>query len=349
MDCPIDMKQFEEQGRQLMQPKNSLITDRIPKIKEIYDSLYAKYPELGNLNVGDIDNRRIGRYIVIKNGGNPIYKYLMSVIPDMKDSDIPLYHFKSYDIAKVILETNSIQVSNMMSNYKNDFAEYTEFFRRIGMVRPFTTGDKPAIAKGCFYDSDGKYLVDYWKEDIFIMCLTENGNEPKFWNEYGGNERAEKVRLRIKFDFSNLPNTEGVELKVNFRKVCYDTGYKFDPILELNNTLRLKEKLELEPKGFTRFSAFYKRQKYECEQETRLSFDFTDYSSSIRPYVEALQEIYPVRQDKERKYIELNANSPYIKWKILEITCSSSVTDSHFQELVRLGRMHNPDIVVNRR
>lgn len=349
MDDTIDMKQIEANGNRLKKMEETLITNRIPYIKKIYDSLYAKYPELGNLNVGDIDNHRIGRYIVIKNGGNPIYKYLMSVIPDMKGSDIPLYHFKSYDIAKVILETNSIQVSNMMSNYENDFAEYTEFFRRIGMVRPFTTGDKSSIAKGCFYDSEGKYLVDYWKEDILILCLTENGDEPKFWNEYGGDENAEKVRLKMKFDFSNFPDNEGVELKVNFRKVCYDTGYKFDPILELNNTLRLKEKLEFEPKGFTRFSAFYKRQKYECEQETRLSFDFTDYSSSVRPYVEALRRVYPMRQDKERKYIDLKADSPYIKWKILEITCSSSVTDSHFQELVRLGRMHNPDIVVNRR
>jgi hypothetical protein len=350
MESPIDMKDFEEKGQRLKDAEVCLITKQIPKIKEIYDALHVKYPEsLGELKVTDIKNYRNGRYILIENGGNPVYDYLMRIIPDMRGVAQPLYHFKSYDIAKKILETNSIQVSDMMSNFDNDFAEYTEFFRRIGMVRPFTTGETPSIARGCYYDTEGKYLVDHWKQSIFILCLTENGDEPKFWKEYGGDENAEKVRLKMEFDLSNLPKTEGHELKVNFRKVCYDSGYKFDPILELNNTLRLNVQLELEPKGFTRFSTFYKRKKYECEKETRLSLDFTDYSASLKSYVDDLLKQYPVKMDKKRRYIDLSADSRYIKWKISEITCSPSVTESHFNEIERLGKMHNPKMIIDRK
>jgi len=302
------------------------------EIKRIYDVIKDKYGLKYGLDIQQINKHCVGRTLTLPQTINPVYKTLEERIPSRKNSGSRFYHYKSTEIAKQILQFQTIQASTASSNLENDFTEFAEFFRRTGAVYPFTS-DNP-IEKNSTFDAKGNRNIDNWKENIFLLCFTDDFKDDRFWIEYSG--PWNQVCLEFEFTFPSDPEDH----KFNFRNVSYDKGYDYDFALELNERLRKSLQIEFSPNGWTAFATHYKRAKYAWERETRLSFYYDNFTS--------LEAIYPAQTSGARRFISIDANSRLIKWKITNIICGPLVSQSDMNDLVHLGKVHNPSISVTR-
>jgi hypothetical protein len=313
----------------------NLSTGEKKEIANIFNSVFTKYSLPLNLDENAIKDMCISRILNIDEEDNPLFQHLRNLIVTRKGSTDPFYHFKSFERAKSILIDGNIPASNLSSNSENDFSEYSEFFRRIGAFNPFST-DNP-IEKGFNFDKEGKSKIDEWRDDIFILCFTNDFRNPQFWKEYVNN--YDGVCLKFQFHFKDHLDS----WKYDFRNVFYDTGYDLDFINEISHLLRIKNKLVVSPTGYTKFSLHYKRLKYKWENETRLSFNYTNNKDLATVFTVNNDPKYPVR-----KFILLPQSNQFFDWKINEIICGYHITDGQMDELRKSGQKHNSEIIVRR-
>lgn len=317
----------------------TLTSLQIQSAVKIVNDAFSKYRINQSLSTNDVNANCMARFLTISdNDKNPLLCYLRSLTPSRKNSSQPFYHFKSVKRAKQILQTSIIQTSSLNSSKDKDFAEFQEFFMRIGAINPFTTANP--IEPNYHYDQNGRRKVDLWKEEIFMLCFTNTMFETRYWKEYGG--YWDQVCLEFEWSF-DMEHTE--QWKLNFRNVYYDSGYSFDFINHMNYHLRNSLQIEYLPTGYTRLALHYKRKLYCWENETRLTLNYTNPTSLDNT---SLQSIFPIQWDGKRSYVEIPSNNALASWKINKIICGPLVSSSDYQNLETIGKQHNPSIKISR-
>ncbi|MEI7422133.1 MAG: hypothetical protein WCK18_08560, partial [Prolixibacteraceae bacterium] len=123
----------------------------------------------------------------------------------------------------------------------------------------------------------------------------------------------------------------------DFRDVSYDNGYRFDFINHINYHFIKEFDRQLLIEGITKFSKFYKRGKYEWENESRLAFH---YNFDFAGYGHELQKKFPIQTDPstQRKYIDLplqgnSTPNPFFTLSIDEVICGKNVLPVDFSSI----------------
>ncbi len=247
------------------------------------------------------------------------------------------FHFKSFERGKLILRNKSIQISNLLSNEENDFAEYSEFFKRIGLFYQLLPKDYCKFGTQGKFSLSSKSIIDEARGNIMILCFTKDGHNELFWKNYADDDKGICLVLR----FTQLASYR-IHL-YTFRDVCYDDGYQFDFINDINYHLAKSFGRQLFLEGCSKFSKFYKRGKYSWENESRLVLD---YDFSLLGYGHELNKLSPIQEDvaKGRKYIEMPLiakegdnilfdENPFFTLIIDEVVCGRKVTLDQYEEL----------------
>jgi hypothetical protein len=241
------------------------------------------------------------------------------------------YHFKNIDIAKQIISERVIQTSNLLSNHKNDFAEYTELFQRLGLINLLIPADYCLDAANV--SKRANRPIDDDRNDILILCFSKEGHKEKFWKEYA----KEDTGVCLVFRF--LSFVKDLEHTYEFRDVIYDHGYRFDFLNKVNHLFSFYFNRILPVEGITKFAKHYKRGSYEWENETRLVFDY----GKLAGYKEFIQQNFPLKNDGERRYAEI----PLIKNVLFELTIDEiivgkNVSEVQYEEISNLLKMNFP-------
>ena len=212
-----------------------------------------------------------------RNDNNSIRNFLIGKIPDRKGTIGPFFHFKSPSFAEAIIRSQKIQVSSMEANSANDFAEYSEYFVRLGQ------GSSPKI--------------DEYRRVTYILCLTKDMHNPQMWKEYGAcNDIGVCLELTI------TPSQASHLSDWQFRDVHYDSGYDFDFIREMCFVVKQEHSLRFTPPAHL-FAQFYKRDRYRWENESRLAIQFEDLLNIGR----TLKTMFPQCRDPKhnRDYLDI--------------------------------------------
>ncbi len=93
---------------------------------------------------GDIDLANfwdIKNIIQFTENKNPVNRIFIKLSKDRYSDYGQFHHFKGVRIALQIIANKSIQISSLFSNDQNDFAEYTEFYKRLGLYHPLLPND----------------------------------------------------------------------------------------------------------------------------------------------------------------------------------------------------------------
>ncbi len=250
------------------------------------------------------------------------------------DTTSNFYHFKSVKFTLDILNNRSIQVSNLLSNDDNDYAEYEEYFRRYGpLYQLIPSSYDPNKRNSALLPRDRP--IDDERDDIMILCFTENHlgkSDPEcFWKgDYGGDDT--KVCIIFKY----LSFNSDCRHLFDFRDVAYDTGYQFDFINDINYHLGKKVGVQLYSPGLTKFGKFYKRGKFSTEDETRLAFHPRALKANC-----SLQftKVFKVCSVGNRTYFELplhgNMTTPndWFDLTIQEVLVGTKVSKADFESI----------------
>ena len=291
--------------------------------------------------IDKFDGLRKYNLIELKNNfKNPFNKIFNSVSKNQLKSKDKFFHFKSYEFATEIINKKSIQVSNILSNGENDFSEYSEFYKRLGLFTKLVPKNYCINRKESQYEKLGISKIEEERKNIFILCFTKKINNKRFWDEYASNDHGVCIAFKIKEFNKNM------ESFFDFRDVCYDNGYRFDFINQINYFFIKSFNRNIFIAGITKFSKFYKRNKYKWENETRLSFDFNG------PYKNTLLKEFKIQEDieSERKYINfsLDTNS-FLTLTIDEVICGRNLSDFKFNKLKDILQINFPVATIRKR
>lgn len=262
---------------------------------------------------------------------NPISKAFIQTALNRINDKGQFFHFKPHAIAKLIIDNKSIQISNLLSNEQNDFAEYSEFYKRLGLFHQLIPKDYCEQLTTQTYNPASKSPMDEERENILILCFSKEGHQENFWTGYAKNDTGICLSFRfLDYEPSQLSGFD-------FRDICYDNGYRFDFISHINYHFRKEFDRQLFIEGITKFSKFYKRGKYEWENEARLCFHYNFAPLGIGPF---LNNIFPIQQDPttQRKYINLplqgnTTANPFFTLTIDEVICGKNVSPADFTDL----------------
>lgn len=204
-----------------------------------------------------------GAITLMPGSKNPI-SYIFHTLAHNRQSDFgQFHHFKSSRFALSIINTKSIQVSNLLSNDANDFAEFSEFYKRAGLINLFIPDNY--CENGRIMDPSSSSQIDRDRENVFILCFTQDNHNEKFWKNYANSDEGVAIGFRFKsFSADHW-------FKYDFRDVTYDNGYMFEFINKMNYQLRKKFHSLFFAEGITKFSKFYKRGAYNWENENPVS------------------------------------------------------------------------------
>jgi hypothetical protein len=260
---------------------------------------------------------------------NPITKAFNDTALNRINDKGQFFHFKSFSLARQIIADKSIQISNLLSNEKNDFAEYSEFHKRLGLFHQLIPNDYCEQLKNQKYNPASISPMDIQRENILILCFSKEGHKERFWTGYANNDTGVCLSFRfLNYDIQQI-------LNYDFRDICYDNGYRFDFINHINYHFRKEFNRQIFIEGITKFSKFYKRGKYEWENETRLCFNY-DFSTPIS-LGHFLNPIFPIQQEQTtgRKYINLplkgnSTANPFFTLTIDEVICGKNISDTDY-------------------
>ncbi|WPV01648.1 hypothetical protein SNE26_07660 [Mucilaginibacter sp. cycad4] len=269
--------------------------------------------------------------LVFEEGKNPITQIFDKLSKNRVGDYGRFHHFKSAHIALDIIKNQSIQVSSLFSNDSNDFAEYTEFYKRIGLFHPLVPEDFQKKAFNNNINPKDTRPSDVERNHIFVLCFTQDNHNEKFWKNYANEDHG----VAIGFRFSNF-NNEGLRL-FDFRDVFYDRGYSFDFYNAIEYQLRKYNKMFFSD-GVDRFSKFYKRARYNWENETRLCFHYD--APNMVGLNGFLDRTFPIQTDSKsgRKFIDLpltgnSVENPFFELEIVEVVCGKFVGQGMVDQL----------------
>ena len=265
---------------------------------------------------------------------NPINKLFKQLTKNRYKDYGQFHHFKKFEFALNIIKNRSVQVSSLFSNDANDFAEYTELFKRLGMFHPLLSKDFQKKAWENNIDPNDETPSDSDRRHIFVMCFTQDNHNEKFWKNYANNDHGVAIGFRIS-DYQ-----EEARKLYDFRDVFYDTGYSFDFFNAINYKIRKEFNKIIFAEGLIMFSKFYKRAKYNWENETRLCFHYDDPKIPGIPTSKFLETHFPIQEAAgiDRTFIELplegtEKENPLFKISITEVACGKFVSADEFMEL----------------
>ncbi len=272
---------------------------------------------------------------------NPVSKAFNQMAKNRITDKGQFFHFKSLTIAQLIIANKSIQISNLLSNEQNDFAEYSEFFKRLGLFNQLMPKDYCQQLQTQNFNPASLSPMDEQRENILILCFSKEGHKEEFWTSYANNDTG----VCLSFRFKDYIDTE--ILNYDFRDICYDNGYRFDFINHINYHFRKEFDRLLFVEGISKFSKFYKRGKYEWENETRLSFNYDFSTFGLGNH---LNTIFPIQQDStaNRKYINLPLEgnttiNPFFTLTIDEVICGKNLSQTDFSALETALNANFPD------
>jgi hypothetical protein len=265
---------------------------------------------------------------------NPITSIFNQSSPNRIVDKGQFFHFKSTKISKLILKNKAVQVSDLLSNDANDFAEYSEFFKRLGLFNNLMPEDALQQKQQGVYNPASPSKMDKERKSLLILCFTKNSHEERFWKQYVDDDHGVCFGLRVRdYNPDNLP-------LYSFRDVCYDEGYKFDFLNHINYHYAREFGTHLLPGGLAKFAKFYKRGKYAWEDETRLTFH---YDFDTFGYGRALNNIFPLQTDQStgRNYINLplqgsSIENPLFTLTLDEVICGKNISEDDYQEIKSL-------------
>lgn len=232
---------------------------------------------------------------------NPITQFLLQTIPT---ADLTVTYFRCMKTEHAIqsLYNKSFRMSNIIANNSNDYAEFSEFFKRMGLfgsLIPEQFCNMRCKSNGIYCHNslpNRKPKIDSMKDNSFILCFSKDITD-KMWDNYCDGHRGVIFEVEIS---KNCLSTEigGI---VDFRDVFYDSGYDLEFINEIQNELKIRFGRELFIEGITRFSYFYKRVRYKEEHETRIVLQNpTGYAINNSPYGQYIE--YPIGSQSEFPY-----------------------------------------------
>jgi hypothetical protein len=168
-----------------------------------------------------------------------------------KANEPSYFHYKKFESAYDFIDKKYIRLS-ALSNFVAPFGdekEYEHFFEVVNM-------------------GFSKSFIDEQKNELCIFCLTNDYTNECFWKKYTEDYNGLCIEMDFKFE-----GKEELIDKFEFRKVSYDDGSDFRFYAELKDRIYAKYKKLPLPNGIAKFAAFYKREQYKWENETRLLID----------------------------------------------------------------------------
>ncbi len=257
------------------------MSDKAKIIRIINDTLKAH--SLEKFGVDSNADINVHQLIWIQEDKNPIARVLKDRSPQVCDGDI-LYRFMKSDYAIGALQEKAFRMYNLESQSLNDYAEFTEFYKRVGLLGYLMPEEY--CRKMCSTKKNMTEIRRHNENPIYcdigrpnkspqsdrvrnlghILCFTRN-LEDRFWLEYADSDDGVCFEIQVLTNSSFGPSQNE---RIGFNRVSYDSGYDFDFISEINFRLRQYCMKEVMINGLFRFSFFYKRDRYSWEKETRL-------------------------------------------------------------------------------
>ena len=184
---------------------------------------------------------------------NPITKAFNQTAQNRITDKGQFFHFKSFDIANLIISNQSVQVSNLLSNQANDFAEYSEFYKRLGLFHQIIPKDYCSQIQTQTFNPASRSPMDEDRENILILCFSKEGHKERFWKDYASDDTG----VCLVFRLLNFSPTYAEQY--DFRDICYDYGFRFDFINHINYHFIKEFGKQIFVNGGSKFSKFYKR------------------------------------------------------------------------------------------
>lgn len=262
-----------------------------------------------------------------------------------------LNHYKCPQIAKAILESGCFHASHLPAHSANDSEEYYHYLRQVG--HPLVTG-RPIHPKTLRHYPHGMSTVEQMRDEVYILCFTEDEFNPFFWREYACKSSGVRFRLRYTPTGANQTDETAPFPLFHLRKMFYD----FESNDRMSFIDRMNDEVIINTMGdelllnqVYLFSTFYKRYGYTIENETRLSFDLS--------YLRA-RNSYPydidICEDGSRNYIEIPIENQVVPVfnqlpfdiELVEVICGQNMSGADFDELHQIVNTKYIDVAVVR-
>lgn len=294
-----------------MDTADTFTDDQRQRMAEIVNSILrgSEFASVvGTLRPDDFSEVDYGEFVwqksTVSDGRDTLLNAFSSTARDRRQEDqARFYHFLKYDYALKSVEEKALQFTAMKYFEANDHAEYSEFLRR------------------CSYSKDG---IDDDKRRIFVLCLTSESEIERFWTEYADDDKG--VCLCLRLSKVDVNTAEFWDL----RDVVYDDGQRFSFIKSIRDAFRQEFDRELIIEGVDKFARFYKRQKYDWETETRITFDYRLHQHLVN--------VFPIEESKNaqgqvREFIDVPFDNQFYTLTLEEIICGSNVSDQKMENL----------------
>ena len=271
----------------------------------VINSVIKKYPNISK-RIGQIlpnDIEPINPIVGYTEKG-VIKDYVFSLFPDRINDTKPFYHYLKFDYAKQILENKEIQLSALSHYIASDSLEYTGFFKEFITYYPTIN-------------------IENDKNDIFILCMTEDCENDYMWQHYADEKKGVVLGFRL-FKKDNAC--------YHIRNVIYEDTESLTFLKDINSILQ-NDKLLFYPEGISTIPLFYKQKKFEIEKEIRLCLDFTGVYKYIEPYPILSQSI---QEEDNRRYLPLSLDNKLFKIELCEVICGEDVTQEQIELLKKL-------------
>lgn len=181
---------------------------------------------------------------------NPLFQFVESWFAPYKE-DKPLFRYLSANRTISALQTGCLNACNMASQFENDFAEASEFYKRMEIYKPLVTNSNT---------SSGAEIEDI-RDQVHILCFSKECND-YLWDKYGENKGC-CLSVRITYQ----PNFFS-----RFAEVLYGADDLFDKCNLVQAMVKKKLNKVLFLPSLSYFAWLYKRRSYELEKEVRFVF-----------------------------------------------------------------------------
>ena len=308
---------YREILKLMKEPANRFTDDQRQRMAGIVNSILEGSefaPVVGTLQLDDFSEVDRGKFVWLKStisdGRDTLLKAFSSTARDRRQEDqVRFYHFLKYDYALKSVKEKALQFTAMKYFEANDDAEYSEFLRLCGYSEDRIDGDK----------------IDDYKRKLFVLCLTSKSEIERFWTEYAACDKGVCLCLRLsKVDVNTAEYWD-------LRDVVYDDGQHFSFIKSIRDAFRQEFDRELIIDGVDKFARFYKRRKYDWENETRITFNYMSYQQLVNEF--PIEESKDAQGQVVREFIAVPFKNQFYTLSLDEIICGSKVSDQKMENL----------------
>jgi len=182
---------------------------------------------------------------------SPILQLVESYYKPYHD-EIILYRFLGASRAITTLETGQLNACNMASQFENDFAEATEFYKRMEVYKPLVSDSNTSA------DAE----IEGVKDKVHILCFSKKCKS-ELWEKYGKNKGC-CLTLKVKTKPAFF---------TRFADVLYGADDLFDKVNLIQAMVKKKFNKVIFLPSIYHFALLYKRDRYRLEEEVRFVFN----------------------------------------------------------------------------